>query len=116
MEIRTTTEMTTNTLVKNMQTNQAVYNKLSEEVTSGNKVIVPSDDPMAAIQILQDNADINKLSGYNTNITTAQSEINVTDGALTSIISAVQKAHDLSVQAANGTNGTSDLAAIKSQI
>src|SRR5574344_276326 len=116
MEIRTTTSMTTNSLVKNMQLNQSSYSKLSEEVSSGNKILVPSDDPMAAIQILQDNTEISKLQGYNTNISTAQNEINVADGALTSIISSVEKAYDLSVQAANGTNGSADLSSIKAQV
>src|SRR5574344_2638768 len=108
MDIRTTTQMTTNTLINYMQGNMNTYNKLMEEVSSGNRVSVPSDDPIAAIEILKDGVDINKATGYNTNITTAQNEINVTDGSLTSIISGLQKAHDLSVQAANSTYGKSE--------
>ncbi|MBP7211562.1 flagellar hook-associated protein FlgL [bacterium] len=116
MEIRTTTKMTSGTLIKYMQSNMAAYNKLSEEVSSGNKVSQPSDDPLAAIEILQDNASISKLNGYNTNISTAQDEVNVTDGALTSIISSLEKAHDLAVQGANGTYGTTDLEAMQAQV
>src|SRR5574344_537515 len=112
MDIRTTTQMTTNTLINYMQGNMNTYNKLMEEVSSGNKISVPSDDPIAAIEILKDNTEINKTSGYNTNITTAQNEINVTDGALTSMISSLQKAHDLAVQAANQTAGPEYNAAI----
>lgn len=116
MQLRTTTEMTTNSLISYMQTNLRNYSKLSEEISTGSRVLVPSDDPIAAIDILNDTTEINKLSGYNTNISTAQGEINVTDGALTSIISTLQKAHDLAVQAANGTNSSTSLSAIKSQV
>jgi flagellar hook-associated protein 3 FlgL len=116
MEMRITSQMTTKSLIDYMQTNMRSYDQLMEEVSSGHRVLTPSDDPIAAIEILNDDASIDKIKGYNTNITTAQNEINVTDGALTSVISNLEKAHDLAVQASNQTAGPEYNAAIKTQV
>lgn len=108
--------MTSDTLVQYMTKTQNKYTKTTEQLSSGNRILVPSDDPLGTITVLNINSQLSQLNGYIDNISTAKNEINTLDSGLTSITTALQKANDLAIQAANGTNSSTSYSAIKQQI
>ena len=116
MEIRLSDKMINNSILQSMLSNQSSLTKLSNEISSDKKVNVASDDPLAALSILQTNTAIDKNSNYTTAVTNAQSELKTTDSSLTNLVDIITKAKSLATQAANGTNSTINLAAISDQI
>lgn len=116
MYVRTTNLGVSDTLIQYMLNASSKYNELSVEASSGKKVAKPSDDAVAATNILKTSASLDKLNGYLSTMSTAQTELNTLDDSLTSLTKAIQNATDLATQASNGTYSTTDLQNIKSQV
>jgi flagellar hook-associated protein 3 FlgL len=66
--------------------------KAEQQVSSGKKVTKPSDDPMAAADILRINSDKRETDQYLRNLTFAKSKLQFTDGVLDSIEKVVERA------------------------
>lgn len=113
---RVTTLETSRTMLDYIMGSEAKYNELAQQASSGIRVNEISDDPVAVKQILSLNTQINQLSGYKTNMSTAQGELDVVDSTLASLTSLVEDASGYATQGANGTYNKDDLAAIKSQV
>lgn len=116
MILRPTTQSTNNTMLNYIFTNQNKYNELSEQSSSGKKLMTPSDNPIDASSVLNVNKQMSQLEGYLNNMATAQNELNVLDNSLSSITSALQKANDLAVQGASETCGDTARASLKQQV
>lgn len=116
MFIRSTTQSTNGLMLDYILQNQSKYNELSMQIATQKKLNVPSDNPVDAISVLNTNKELNQLNGYLTSMSTAQNELNVADNTLASITSSLQKASEFAVQASNGTNTSSSLSSVKTQI
>lgn len=103
-------------VVQNLLTNRNKLNQLQEEISSGEQVQEPSDNPEAAVEILNSNTSLDKINTYQSNISNATSELNVTDQALQSAVSTVTNAKDLAVQAASASTDPTQLKALGSQM
>jgi flagellar hook-associated protein 3 FlgL len=97
-------------------TNRSVLNDLQEQISSGKKVSKPSDDASATVDILSSNVSLNKIEMYSGNIATAQSELDVTDGAFSNLTDVIQRAKELALKASNATTGADELNAIDLEI
>ena len=51
-------------LVTDMQINQANFNKLTAQLTSGSKVVELTDDPIASINILNTNKQLGQIETF----------------------------------------------------
>lgn len=116
MYIRTTNLGTSNLMKTAILSAQSKYYDLAAEASSGKKVTKPSDDATAAVNILNTNTKLNQINGYQDNMSLAQNELNVLDDSLSSVTDSLQKAKDLTTQAANGSCSQSELDNIKIQI
>lgn len=116
MILRPTTQGTNDSLLNYVFANQTRYNEYSEQASTGKKLTTPSDNPIDASNVLNVNKKLSQLNGYLDNMSTAQNELDVLDNTLASITSSLQKANDLAVQAANGTNSQDSRDTIKAQI
>lgn len=96
--------------------NQTKYNELSAQASAQKKLLVPSDNPTDAISVLNINKNLSQINGYISNMTQSQNELNVLDNSLASVTKSLQRAHDLAVQASDGTNSTDSLKSIKIEI
>lgn len=114
--IRTTTLGSANSMLGLISESSSRYNELALEASSGLRVDEPSDDPVATQSIINTNTQLSKLNSYVSNMSTSQSEINIVDGAISSLTNSVQKAIDLATQTANGIYSATDLASSKDQI
>lgn len=116
MNIRTTTLGTTQSMLGYISNGESKYYELSQQAASGIKVDQPSDDPIAAKQIMNITSTLDQLNGYIDNMKTSQTELNTLDDTLASLTDLIQNASDLATQAANGTYSQDDLDNIKTQI
>jgi flagellar hook-associated protein 3 FlgL len=65
------------------------------QVSSGKKVLNPSDDPTAAADIVQLSSEAAEADQYARNVTFAQSKLQVTDGILDNVQQMVERARTL---------------------
>jgi len=99
-----------------MQTLSARADMLNTQVSTGKKLLAPSDDRVGYQRLqglARDGAD---ASAYAGNITLAQSVLQQADTTLGSITAQLQRASELSIQAANGTLTTEARAAIATEL
>jgi flagellar hook-associated protein 3 FlgL len=81
--------------------------KDSYELSSGNAIQLPQDNPVSNNYIMNFKEKINKINGYQNNITAGQSILNSTDSALNSISTILNNANTIALQGANVTNSDS---------
>lgn len=114
------TRVSTLSMQKNMlnqlNKNQLSYYEAQLQALSGSRINSVSDDPIGAAKILGLNDKLSQISSYGNNVASAQEEYAVLDSALSNIIDKLQKVNELSVEAANGTNSSSTLDTIKTEI
>ena len=104
------------TQVTSMSDLQSQIGKIQEQVSSGKKILVPSDDPGAyttASKLGQSEAAINQ---YSRNIGVAKSRLSQEDTVLSSVANVVARLNELSIQGSNGTNDANSRAAISDEM
>lgn len=102
--MRITNNMMISNLMRNLGKNTERLSKYQNQLDSGKKISVPSDDPVVAARALKLRTDVAKVEQYQKNIGDAKSWLDATDVALGKIGDVMQKARELMVQASNGTN------------
>jgi flagellar hook-associated protein 3 FlgL len=113
---RITQGMVNQTLLYDLQNVTSQLSKSEQELSSGYKLNQPSDDPYAASQALKLRADLASNQQYQGNVSDANAWQNVADTALGNIGDSVQRARDLIIQGANGTNSASDRTAMVTEL
>jgi flagellar hook-associated protein 3 FlgL len=96
--------------------NQQQINTDLAEISSGQSVTVPSDDPAAAAALVQNAAGTSSADQFLRSIGSIQGEVSSADSTLNSVTTALQRAISLGVEGANGTLNSSDRAAIATEV
>jgi flagellar hook-associated protein 3 FlgL len=78
-------------------------NTALQQMSSGKRVNVPSDDPLAAAQMIGNQDQSNRADQYLQNVDTLTNQLQTADTALGSAVTAVTQAITLGVQGATGT-------------
>jgi flagellar hook-associated protein 3 FlgL len=86
------------------------------QITSGKSFSQPSDNPVAASEVLSLQATLDQTSQYTANSNLAQSRLSIEDGTLTSITNLLQSVRSLALQGANATQTSATRATIATQI
>ena len=86
----------------NLQTRRLL--QLQEQLSTGLKVNRPSDDPLAARRAVNVRSLIAKDQQYQSNISGASPQLAESSTALETMVSAVQRARELTLQGATGTS------------
>lgn len=95
---------------------QAKLAKVQQQLSSGLKVSVPSEDPAAAVRILDLDRTIATTNQYQSNIATARGRLNIEEAALATSGTILDRAKELTIQAKNGTLNSSDRLTIKTEV
>lgn len=90
--------------------------ELQEQLSTGLKVNSPSDDPLAARRAVNIRTAISKNEQYITNISSVEPMMTETASSMHAVIDILQRARELTVQGANGTNTQSQLNLIALEI
>lgn len=106
--MRVTNGMMISNMLRYLGNNQERLSKFQNQIDSGKKISVPSDDPVVAARALKLRTDVAKVEQYQKNIGDAKSWLDSTDETLSKMGSVMHKARELMVQASNGTNTTEE--------
>ena len=114
--MRISTSMIYDTGIAGIQQQLQNQMQLQQQVSSGLRVTKPSDDPVAAAQVLniQQAQAINDQ--YNTNGSTANAQLGLEDSALSDLTTLLQNAKTQAVYAGNGVLSNSDRASLAAQL
>lgn len=113
--MRITNNMLINNMVNYIGNNLTRMDKYQNQLATGKKISVPSDDPVVAARALKLRTDVAEIDQYQKNTKDAQSWLDTTEDALAKMGDILQRARELAVQAANGTNTQSDTQKIEEE-
>ena len=100
--MRITTKVIQNNSLNNINTNKLLQDKLSQQMSTEKKVNRPSDDPIVAIRALRLRTNVNQVCQYyEKNVPDAESWLEVTESALSSMSDVVT---DMIKQCTKGSN------------
>ncbi len=99
-----------------MLNKQAELGKTQLQVSTGNRILNPSDDPAGSVQILNLQREVSLSEQYLSNATKAENKQSSEEGVLDSATSMLQRIRELAVQGLNSTNTQADKQAIAIEI
>jgi flagellar hook-associated protein 3 FlgL len=107
--MRITNKMMTNNMMSNINKNKNNVNTLEEQYSTGKKIQRPSDDPIVTVRALKLRTNLAELKQYyEKNIPDAMSWMEVTESALDTINSILQKINTYCVQGSTDTLTATD--------
>jgi flagellar hook-associated protein 3 FlgL len=103
-------------IVADMQQSQAALNTALQQVATGLSVSVPSDNPAASAAMVQNTIETGNVDQYTKNINIVLASVESASSVLSNVVTALTQAVSLGTEGANGTNSTSDLQSIATQV
>lgn len=95
---------------------QSRLSKTQMQLSSGKKILTPSDDPSAAARVVDLNQGIDQTEQYQRNIDAVRQRLSLQDGLLQNSIDILQRVNELGIQGLNDTNSPSDRNAIATEM
>lgn len=86
------------------------------KLSTGRRINAPSDDPSAAVRILDYTEALSKLTQYQRNAGAARARLDQEESALIGVGNLLQRVRELTVQGNNDTNSTQDRISIAQEI
>ncbi|SER65458.1 flagellar hook-associated protein FlgL [Psychrobacillus sp. OK032] len=114
--MRVTQSMLSNNMLRNLSTSYNKMGKLQDQITTGKKVNRPSDDPVVAMKGIGYRTALDKVEQFQRNIGEVNNWLDSSDDALDKVGSAMHRANELAIQAANGTTTPEDQEKIKAEL
>jgi flagellar hook-associated protein 3 FlgL len=108
--------MIANNVLKNLSSNLTRLEKLQNQLSSGKKIIKPSDDPVSTSRLIELKSTLNANKQYSRNIDFLKTELNVADKALQDISSTLTRVKKLAVRGANETLSEENRNAIAEEV
>lgn len=87
---------------------QAKLSKTQLQVSTGKRVMTPSDDPVASTQILYFKESIAQTERFQLNNDAAKNRVNLQETTLGSVTNVLNRIRDLLLQAGDGTNSSTE--------
>jgi len=106
MGMRITNNYLTQQSLTFLHNNLNSTSSLQQKLSSGQNINRPSDDPVGLVQVLDLSNTLRTDQQYAKNIQSAISEANTSDSAMNSMVSLIQRAQEITTQAANFTTGS----------
>ena len=113
---RTSTSSMYNLLAANVKNSEANYNRLTAQLAANSKLTSITDDPIAAVNIINTNRQISQIGTFQQNVGLAMSELSTLDDILELTSGYLSTAWNKAMQANNGTYGVNSLKALKTEI
>ncbi len=114
--MRITNNMLVNNMINYIGNNLTRMNRYQQQLATGKKVMVPSDDPVVAARALKLRTDVSEIEQYQRNIKDADSWTDITESAMADMVNILHRAKELSVQGTNGPNQQQDMQNISKEI
>ena len=87
---------------------QSRLQKTQMQLSTGKKILTPSDDPVVAARSIDLNQNIKETEQYQSNINAARQRLDLESGVLQNAVDVLHRIKELGVQGLNDTNSASD--------
>jgi len=114
--MRVSTSWLQYTSVNSMLDQQAKLQQTQMQLSTGKKLLTPSDDPAAAARSIDLNQGIKQTEQYQSNINAARQRLALEDGVLQNAVDILHRIKELGVQGLNDTNSPNDRIIIATEI
>ncbi|MDO6564515.1 flagellar hook-associated protein FlgL [Amphritea sp. 1_MG-2023] len=114
--MRISTQQQYLTSINNMQQSQTRLASLQEQISTGKKLLNPSDDPVAAAQIVKLERELAQYEKYDDNINVTTRRLEMEETILDDINTAVDRMRELTVQAGSSVLADQDRASISQEL
>jgi flagellar hook-associated protein 3 FlgL len=114
--MRITTQMTTAGVLANINNVQNQLATTQQQLSTGLSINQPSDNPYGASLAIQLKNDMAGLGNYQGSVTDGTAWASAADTSLSNIMSGLQRAQELTVQASNGDESPTDLSSTADEI
>lgn len=114
--MRITNNMLINNMVNYIGNNLNRMSKYQDQLATGKKIQVPSDDPVVAARALKLRTDVAEIDQYKKNVKDAQSWMDMTEDAIAKIGDLLQRARELTVDGATSTKTPEDMQKISLEV
>jgi flagellar hook-associated protein 3 FlgL len=104
------------TMNRSLQINQGQTTKLTEQMASGQRILLPSDDPIGYVRQSRLNREESMVGQYRANISAVLNRMFTDENYLSSMIADMQDGRDLLVWSSDGGNTSADLNAMVNSI
>jgi len=104
------------TILADLQQSQVSLNTALQEVSTGKSVNVPSDNPSAAADMVQNTIETGDVDKYTQNVNSVLSTVQSASSILNSVVTSLTQAVSLGTEGANGTNSTGNLQTLATQV
>ncbi|MEF3305163.1 flagellar hook-associated protein FlgL [Paenibacillus sp. GYB003] len=116
MANRVTQGMMNIQLLRNLNNNMVRLERLQDQMSTGRRINKPSDDPVGISFSMRYRSELSVNSQYQRNVDSATSWLSYTDKMMDQAGQVLQRARELAVQGANGTNSEQSLKSMKSEM
>ena len=110
--MRIATSQYQSTLNRSLSLNQDRITDLTAQLASGQKISVPSDDPVTSVRLSRLKREENAIAQYRSNIGAVKITLQKNETYLQSMVGDMQEGRDLLVWASDGGNASADLGAM----
>lgn len=114
--MRITNAQITAVMHQSMNHNSDQLAKIMQKMASGQRMLAPSDDPVASVRVLRIGREEAALAQYNKNVTNVSGNLSIAEANITSASDAMLNVRDLLLWAANGTNSAAELSAMAGEM
>lgn len=114
--MRISTIQAFNNGVQGLQRNYANATRTQEQISTGNRILTPADDPVASVRLLQLEQQQNVLTQYKDNLTAAKNSLSQEEVTLNSVNTILQRVRELAVGAGNGALSQADRQSIAAEL
>lgn len=113
--MRITNNMLINNMMQSLSSNLLRTQKYFNQLATGKKISLPSDDPIVASKALKLRTDVSEIAQYKRNTDDATAWMDITEATMRQMTELVHRMKEITNQAANGTNTDEDLLKIREE-
>jgi flagellar hook-associated protein 3 FlgL len=114
--MRITDNMRFSSVQRNLSSLRSRHATLTNQISSGRKILAPSDDPVAAARLMRINARASRTADYQNTISTVRADITLSEGSLAEASGLMVRAKELAIQGANDALSPNDRSALATEV
>ncbi len=114
--MRISSQQAFNLGVQGIQRNYAETIRTQQQISTGNRILTPADDPVASVRLMQLEQQQSMLSQYKENLTAANNSLVQEESTLDTVNSIMQRIRELATKAGNGALSQGDRQSIAAEL
>lgn len=103
-------------ILADLEQSQSALNTALNEVSTGKSVNVPSDNPIASAEMVENTIESANVDQYTQNVNTMLTTVQSASSVLNTVVASLTQAVSLGTEGANGTNSSANLQSLAAQV